>query len=400
MEKKATVSEINAYIKTLMDYDMVLSNIWVIGEISNFKHHWSGHMYMSLKDEQSAIKAVMFKGANSSLTFVPENGMSVMARGKISVFPRDGQYQLYIEEMIVNGAGDLHVAFEKLKEKLKAEGLFDESRKKTIPAFPKTVGVVTSATGAAVRDIINVLSRRFKSANILLYPASVQGEGAAEEIAEGIKFFNKNNCADVLIVGRGGGSIEDLWAFNEEIVARAVAESDIPVISAVGHETDFTICDFVSDLRAPTPSAAAELAVPDSVELLNGLKKSEAQLSQLILTKLDAKCEKIRFFEKHFSPEEAISKIDMNCQNLDSIFNILNKNLNISLEKCEKALGVLAAKADAMSPLKTLSRGYSIVYDEENNIVSNSAELKTGDNISLRLCKGEVNCEVKNIING
>ena len=399
MNKKATVSEINAYIKTLMDYDMVLGDIWIEGEISNFKHHWSGHMYLSLKDENSSIKAVMFKGANEKLKFIPENGMSVLARGRVSVFPRDGQYQLYIEEMVLNGEGDLHVAFEKLKEKLQKEGLFDESRKRALPYFPKTVGIVTSATGAAVRDIINILTRRYKGVNILLYPAAVQGEGAKEEIAKGINFFSREKCADVIIVGRGGGSIEDLWAFNEEIVARAVAECSVPVISAVGHETDFTICDFAADLRAPTPSAAAELAVPDSMELLRKLDFLRQRAERIVSNKFGALNEKINYFQKLVSPAKINMRLDKMSQMLDISFNNIEREMKAKIEKCEKEVSVAAAKLDALSPLKILSRGYSVVFDKDKKILSDAEGIKCGDGISVKLSKGEIECEVTKIKN-
>ena len=397
MNRKATVSEINAYLKNLMDSDLILRDIWISGEISNFKHHYSGHMYMSLKDENSSIRAVMFKGANMGLSFTPEDGMSVLARGRISVFPQGGQYQLYVEEMILNGEGDLHVAFEKLKAKLEKEGLFDVQAKKAIPKFPETVGVVTSATGAAVRDIINVLTRRFKAVNILLHPVLVQGDGAAEEIASAIKKFNIDKSADVLIVGRGGGSIEDLWAFNEEIVARAIYESEIPVISAVGHETDFTISDFVSDLRAPTPSAAAELAVPDSTEVLSYLNSAMATLTKDISGKFFAAEEKTSYFEKLLSPAQISLKIDGNVQRLDNIFTSLENIVNSKLEKLESLLAVNAAKIDAMSPLKILSRGYGVVYGADKKVISDSAMVSVGDDIKIQLHKGEVECEVKKI---
>ena len=256
-----TVSQLNAYVKSIMDSDYNLSDILVSGEISDFTNHYrTGHYYMTLKDEKACIQAVMFKGSNIRLKFMPENGMRVIARGRVSVFERDGKYQLYIDDMQPDGIGSLSIAFEQLKAKLEKEGLFDKSKKPRIPVCPMRVGVVTSPTGAAVRDIVNVLGRRFPLAQIVFCPVQVQGENAAPQIADAIKRFNKGKYADVLIVGRGGGSVEDLWAFNEEIVARAVAGSEIPIISAVGHETDFTICDFAASLRAPTPSAAAELA--------------------------------------------------------------------------------------------------------------------------------------------
>lgn len=249
----ATVSQLNRFIKQMMDGTPILNNIWVKGEISNYKQHYSGHCYLTLKDEGGVLKAVMFKSSALRLAFAPENGMKVLARGRVSVYERDGAYQLYIEEMQPDGVGSLHIAYEQLKAKLLEEGLFDEAHKKPLPQYPSTIGVVTATTGAAVRDIINVLSRRYPCAKVLIYPTLVQGEGASAGIVEAIEYFNHQRCADVLIVGRGGGSIEDLWAFNEEATARAIYASEIPIVSAVGHETDFTIADFVADLRAPTP---------------------------------------------------------------------------------------------------------------------------------------------------
>ena len=274
--KVITVKELNAYIKNMLDSDSNLYGICIRGEISNFKHHYTGHMYMSLKDESASVKAVMFRSGAAGLKFVPKNGMRVMAFGRVSVFERDGQYQLYIDAMSPDGIGQLYAAFEQLKAKLGKMGIFDEEHKKLIPKYPQTVGVVTAPNGAAVRDIINVISRRFPASDIKIYPALVQGAGAADSVCSGIEYFNDKMNADVLIVGRGGGSIEDLWAFNEEKVAMAIYNSKIPVISAVGHETDFTIADFAADLRAPTPSAAAELAVPSAKELKDRFKSFAA----------------------------------------------------------------------------------------------------------------------------
>jgi len=396
-ELYVTVSQINAYIKNILDNTDVLQNVYICGEISNFKHHWSGHMYFSLKDETGILKAVMFKGANYALSFVPENGMSVIARGKISVYPRDGVYQLYIEEMIPNGEGDLHVAFEKLKQKLMKEGLFEEYHKKSIPRFPKTVGVVTSETGAAVRDIINILSRRYKAADILLYPVAVQGAGAAEEIAAAIEYFNSKMCADVLIVGRGGGSIEDLWAFNEEIVARAIFASEIPVISAVGHETDFTIADFVADMRAPTPSAAAELAVPDMSELIQSILFREKKLCTDIEKKVSFYDEKLRAGEKLLSPTGITLRLDNMSQRLDRGFDMLLAASKTKRDKKEMHLINIASKLDALSPLKTLSRGFSRVVDESGKTVTDAAKLNCGDKISVSFSSGSAQCTVDSI---
>ena len=395
MERRiVSVSQINAYIKNAIDSDYLLQNIWIKGEISNFKLHYSGHMYMSLKDGESVIRAVMFKGANASLRFVPENGMQVLARGRISVFPRDGAYQLYIEEMEPEGAGALYVAFEQLKLKLEKEGLFDASRKKALPRFPRCVGVVTSATGAALRDILNIIGRRWPIANICVCPVLVQGEGAAAEICAAVSYFNETNKADVLIVGRGGGSQEDLWAFNEEIVARAVANSRIPVISAVGHETDYTICDFVSDLRAPTPSAAAELCVPDESEVRSMLSSYEKSLSAQLSVSVSRNREKISTysnrlinFKRHLEELEYA---------LDSYTTGLVQVTEKNLEKEKNRLQQNAGKLDAMSPLRVLSRGFTYTTKYGEAIISSSS-LTEGDEISVRFFDGVAECLVKDI---
>jgi exodeoxyribonuclease VII large subunit len=288
-ERVFTVTEINNYIKYLMQNDMLLSHLYVKGEISNFKHHTSGHAYFTLKDADSRIKCVMFKGSASKLKFVPEDGCAVILRGYFSIYERDGQYQLYVEDMIPEGTGSLYKAYEQLKKKLSELGYFDEAKKKKLPFMPQTVGIVTSPTGAAVRDIISIIKRRCPCINIYLYPVQVQGAGAEKEIAEGIRYFNTKGNVDVMIIGRGGGSIEELWAFNEEIVAKAIYESSIPVISAVGHETDFTIADFTADLRAATPSAAAELAVPDKQSLMSKVSQYQYALNSSMTNYINSK---------------------------------------------------------------------------------------------------------------
>ena len=393
MEKTVTVSQINAYIKSRMDCDEILSDIWISGEISNFKLHCSGHMYMSLKDSTGAIRAVMFRSANASLRFKPENGMSVLAHGRVSVYERDGQYQLYITEMRPDGTGDLYLAFEQLREKLKGEGLFDEKRKKSLPKYPSAIGVITSATGAAVRDIINVLSRRFPS-DIRIYPVLVQGAGAAEQIADAVKYFNETKTADVLIVGRGGGSIEDLWAFNEEAVARAVSESEIPVISAVGHETDFTICDFAADLRAPTPSAAAELAVPDLKELLMSIGVAANHIKVVTDGKFRLCASRLDAAEKAVSAKTILHKTEVREQQLDMITSALMHITGTKLMSGESRLGEYGAKLDALSPLKILSRGYSAATGKNGGVIKSSAQCKKGDKINVRLFEGNLGCEV------
>lgn len=391
------VSQINAYIKNTLDADPILQNIWVQGEISNFKLHYSGHMYFSLKDGGGVLRAVMFKGAAASLRFMPENGMQILARGRISLFPRDGAYQLYVEEMEMEGEGALFVAFEKLKAKLRAEGLFEESRKKPIPAYPKCVGVATSATGAAIQDILNILKRRWPMARVVLHPVSVQGEGAAEEIAAAIMQFNMEKEADVLIVGRGGGSQEDLWAFNEEIVARAVAKSEIPVISAVGHETDFTICDFVADLRAPTPSAGAELAVPDIVEVRSALAAIEKRMTNMLALSVSRKREKLRVYANRLLTEKR--RVEELAYTLDSLTTRVETVMREKLEKAERQVLQTATALDALSPLRVLARGYAVA-SKEGKTVRSVETLQKNDAISLRLSDGTVDCRVLNIERG
>ncbi len=398
MERKiVAVSQLNAYIKNTLDGDFLLQNIWVQGEISNFKLHSSGHMYMSLKDDGGVLRAVMFRSAAASLRFVPETGMQVLARGRISVFPRDGAYQLYIEEMEPEGAGALYTAFEQLKEKLDKEGLFSAEHKKQIPKFPARVGIVTSTTGAAIRDILNILKRRWPMVNTVVEPVRVQGEGAAEEIAAAIDKINMENGADVLIVGRGGGSQEDLWAFNTEAVARAVFRSHIPIISAVGHETDFTICDFVADLRAPTPSAAAELAVPDAAEIRQRLEETERRLYTLLSLLISSKKERVHSFENRLSlfgrKTEELSLV------LDDLTTRAINAVNARLNFANQSLAQTAAKLDAMSPLKVLTRGYAVGLSEGKTVRSVQT-LHVGDIVSFRFADGTADCKIKTIHGG
>lgn len=392
MEAKiATVSQINGYVKKILDHNIVLNNIWIKGEISNFKHHYSGHMYITLKDESSVLKAVMFRSSAQSLAFEPSDGMKVLARGRISVYEAGGSYQLYIEEMIPDGVGELYIAYEQLKKQLEAEGLFDEAHKKSIPRFPKTVGVVTAPTGAAVRDIINVISRRYPMAEIIIYPAQVQGVGAAQSVVRAIEYFNATGEADTLIVGRGGGSIEDLWAFNEEITARAIFASDIPIISAVGHETDFTIADFVADLRAPTPSAAAEIAVPSVIELRNRIHTDENRISRNIAGRIESS----RLLLKRFKMKTPKDRIDDYNLKLDSLLRNMHSNFKMKDMSLKRQLASLAAKLDALSPLQTLSRGYSIPTKDDGTVIRSVKEMNTGTQFTLRLKDGNADCVVK-----
>ncbi len=395
MERRiVAVSQLNAYIKNTLDSDFLLQNIWVRGEISNFRPHYSGHMYMSLKDSDGLMRAVMFKGAAMSLRFVPENGMQVLARGRVSVYPRDGAYQLYIEEMEPEGAGALHIAFEQTKARLEKEGLFAPERKKPIPRFPHCVGVATSATGAAVQDIFNILRRRWPMAKIVLHPVAVQGEGAAAEISAAIDLFNTEKEADVLIVGRGGGSTEDLWAFNEEIVARAVAASDIPVISAVGHETDFTICDFAADLRAPTPSAAAELAVPDGAEILLQLSAAEKRLTSVLALSVSKRRERLQR-QVHRMAVQKRRMEDLQ-YTVDTLTTRAVNAITGKIERGQLGFTQTAAKLHALSPLQVLARGYS-VSTKDGAAVRSVEALRIGDDISVRFADGTADCTVNTV---
>ena len=389
-----TVTDLNKYIKSKIDSDEMLNNVLVKGEISNFKNHYTGHMYFTLKDENSLIKCVMFKTYTTHLSFMPKDGMKVIILGSVSVFERDGVYQVYAKAIKQDGLGSLYEAYEKLKAKLSAEGLFDEGYKKKIPFMPKTIGVLTSNTGAVIRDIINVSTRRNPKVHIRLYPVPVQGTGAGEKIAEGIEFMNKNNLADVLIIGRGGGSLEDLWPFNEEVVARAIYNSKIPIISAVGHETDFTIADFVADLRAPTPSAAAELAVQNiddvkstlflyNTRYKNALKK-KIQLMRLSYEKCMAR-------QAYKNPTQKINEqyiiIDMKVKTMQN-------KIQLTLKEERTKFIKQVSKLDTLSPLKTLARGYSIVTDNSKKIIKSVKDLKENQNINIKLADGEKQAKV------
>lgn len=389
-----TVTDLNKYIKGRIDNDEMLNNVLVKGEISNFKNHYTGHMYFTLKDENSLIKCVMFKTYTTHLSFMPKDGMKVIVLGGVSVFERDGVYQIYAKAMKEDGLGNLYVAYEELKNKLSNEGLFDEKYKKPIPFMPKTIGVLTSNTGAVIRDIINVSTRRNPNVNIRLYPVPVQGSGAGEKIAEGIEFMNKNKLADVLILGRGGGSIEDLWPFNEEVVARAIFNSKIPIISAVGHETDFTIADFVADLRAPTPSAAAELAVANIDDVRENLRAYNNRYKVSLKKKIELmkmSYEKCMTRQAFKNPTQKINEqfmlIDMKVKSLQN--SVL---LKIKEDKTKFVKEV--AKLDALSPLKTLTRGYSIISKQDGRIAKEVRDLSQGEKVSIRLSDGKVDAQV------
>jgi len=385
-----TVTDLNKYIKNKIDGDEMLNNVLVKGEISNFKNHYTGHMYFTLKDENSLIKCVMFKSYTTHLSFMPKDGMKVMVLGRVSVFERDGVYQIYAKAMKEDGLGSLYTAYEELKKKLEQEGLFAESHKKKIPFMPKTIGVLTSNTGAVIRDIINVSTRRNPGVHIRLYPVPVQGPGAAEKIAEGIKFMNENKLADVLIIGRGGGSLEDLWPFNEEIVARAIYDSELPIISAVGHETDFTIADFVADLRAPTPSAAAELAVANIEDVRETLKLYNNRYKVALKKKIELmrlSYEKCMARPAYKNPTQ---KINEQYMVIDMKVKALQNSMMLKLKEAKTSFVKETAKLDSLSPLKTLTRGYSIVTKQESGKVIKSVDdLNSGEKVNLRLSDGQ-----------
>jgi exodeoxyribonuclease VII large subunit len=392
-----SVSEINRYIREIISGDLNLSDIWVKGEISNYKYHYSGHMYFTLKDEKSLIKSVMFRSQASRLKFHPENGMKVIVRGYVSVFERDGQYQLYVEEMLPDGMGSLYLAFEQLKNKLEKEGLFDSQYKKKIPFLPSSIGVITSLTGAVIRDIINVLSRRFENFNLMLYPVSVQGVQAASTISRAIKRLNQLNCVDVIILARGGGSLEELWAFNEEQVARSIFESKIPVISAVGHETDFTIADFVADLRAPTPSAAAELVVPEKRALKQKNRDLRQRLQNAILKNIDINRTNLRRHNESIVFRQPYNRINQEKMRLDSLERNLILALTNQKEKEKAKMKFLIEKLNVLSPLNILARGYSIVkLKESNKLVKSVEDINAGDNIEINVVDGLIEAIVIN----
>ncbi|CAN7708723.1 exodeoxyribonuclease VII large subunit [Paenibacillus sp. LjRoot56] len=439
--KILSVKDLNRYIKLLLEGDSRLQDVWVRGEISNFTHHSSGHMYFTLKDADGRLKSIMFASHNQKLGFIPKEGTKVIARGNISVYERDGAYQFYVTAMQPDGIGSLYLAFEQLKKKLETEGLFAPQRKKPIPRFPRAIGVITSPTGAAIRDVIITLQRRYPSIPILLYPVLVQGTQAAPSIVKAIEAMNRLGEADVLIVGRGGGSLEELWAFNEEIVARAIAASAIPIISAVGHETDFTIADFVADLRAPTPTAAAELAVPHHLELKQQLSQQAQRLHYGLLQQLRRKQERLERAKRSpfltnprrqllMQPAERLDRLAeqlgyrmrqrltelaqrrMKLERRLSSFNpteqavMARRRLDTSKRQMLTAMQTLLRSKkqewqssvrhlDALSPLKVMQRGYSLAYDEqEKQLIRSVAQVNIGDRLSIRLKDGKIQCQV------
>lgn len=389
-EKIYSVSEINNFISDIFDRDTVLRNVQVQGEVSNFKRYPSGHCYFTLKDKGGVLKAVMFRSRAVSLRFEPQNGDTVIAVGRIGVFERDGVYQLYTDLLLQQGAGDLMLAFEQLKIRLEAEGLFAEEHKKQLPLNPRCVGIVTSSAGAAVRDIITVSRRRNPGIKLILYPVKVQGEGAAAEIAKAISFFNKQKLADVLIVGRGGGSIEELWAFNEEKTVRAVAASKIPIISAVGHETDFTLCDFAADKRAATPSQAAEIAVADTSEYnrrIENLRERCCAAMQKLISYQEHELEKLNNSWALKDPERLFADKSLQTDAaLKNLFNSMEKRLQNSKHQFE----VQAARLDSLSPLAVLKRGYTVTQDSDYKIVTSAAQVRWGDELVTTVADGKI----------
>ena len=393
-----TVSQLNIYAKSVIDQDPNLNNVFVAGEISNFVDHYrSGHLYMSIKDGSASIKAVMFASNASRLKFKPENGMSVIIRGRVSIYERDGQYQLYIDDMQPDGIGSLSLAFEQLKERLAKEGLFSQEHKKTIPSIPSKIAVISSPTGAAVQDVLNVLGRRFPLSEIIFAGVKVQGDGSAEQICTAIEKINKLNAADVIIIARGGGSAEDLWEFNNEKLAYAIFNSVIPIISGVGHETDFTICDFVADLRAPTPSAAAELAVPDANQQYFYVSALRNMLDTLINEKL-FDCE--TRFAKICESDVLTNPISIieNCEEyVESLTKSLFESLNEKIKDLSADFSVLCSSLDNLSPLKVLARGYSIVK-KDDDIISSADNIQKDDKIEIKFSNGSAKAQILEVI--
>ena len=388
-----TVSELNNYIKSIFESDRRLSSVTVKGEISNFVAHRSGHFYFSLKDAEGQLRAVMFRSSAMRLKFLPESGMKVIISGSVTVYPRDGSYQIYVNSMQPDGIGALYLAYEQLKERLMSEGLFDESNKKALPKYPKRIGVITSPTGAAVRDILNVTARRYPLADIYLYPALVQGEGAEASLIRGVDYFDKSGLVDVVIIGRGGGSIEDLWAFNSEALARRIFVANVPIVSAVGHEIDFTICDFVSDLRAPTPSAAAEIVVPDLRELLLRIDGCSERAVIALERSIERAYERLDRVKSSRCFVDIQSMFMQRYTELDGAKDRLSKAVGELLRKTRDRLALNAEKLSVMNPLAVLSRGYSIT-ESRGEVLRGVEGIKCGDEIKVILRDGSISAKV------
>ncbi len=399
--RAVTVSELNDFVKRIFDLTPQFSDIYVHGEISNFKDHYStGHFYFTLKDESSSVRAVMFNTYASRIKFKPENGMKVTVHGRVSVYPRDGQYQIYCDSMEPLGIGALYAAYEQLKKKLSEKGLFDSSHKKALPAYPSRVGVITSATGAAVRDIINVAGRRWPVAEITVFPALVQGDGAVPSLIAGLKYFNTTNSADVIIIGRGGGSLEDLWAFNSEQLAYEIYSSEIPVISAVGHETDFTIADFVSDVRAPTPSAAAEIAVPDRAELIKKLQHYAARQKTCIESLISENAGELKGLSRSRFLTDPLAFVEDRTVQLGQLSDRLSRETASIIENNRTKTAALSGMLNSLSPLSVLSRGYSTVRDRGGKILKSVSGIRAGDEVTVSMSDGSFNANIISVDGG
>ena len=394
-EKYIKISEINNYIKSLVDNDFFLNKVYLKGEISNFKNHTRGHLYFTLKDEDSRISAVMFSSSASKLLFTPEDGMNVLVTGRISCYPAAGTYQIYVEKMEQDGVGNLYVLFEQLKEKLSKEGLFNEDHKLQIPKYPNKIGIITAPTGAAIKDILSTIKRRYPLCETILFPALVQGEDAKFDIVKQIKKAEEFDL-DVLIIGRGGGSIEDLWAFNEEIVARAIFDCPIPTISAVGHEIDYTISDFVADLRAPTPTGAAEMAVPTIIEMDNALNNYKIRLNKAIKNLVNQKFILLRNIKNSYVLKNPLSLYEIKEQKLDSLIDKLNMTFNNIININRVKLDNLINSIETLNPIRTLNRGYTMVK-KDDKIITNFSKLKKEDEISIVTKECVIKSSIKDI---
>lgn len=396
--KTLSVSEINHYIKRLLISDPILSNIHVKGEISNFKLHSSGHMYFTLKDEHGKIACIMFKGKAEKLRITPQDGMNVVVKGYISLYERDGQYQLYVNEIESAGLGDLYVAFQNLKESLQKEGLFHPNNKKPLPFIPQKIGIITSPTGSAIKDIISVIKRRFHKVDLYIFPVLVQGQQAAPSIVKAIELCNTFKEIEVIILGRGGGSIEELWAFNEEVVARAIHHSRIPIISAVGHETDFTIADFTADVRAQTPSAAGELAVPKLTDLLETINTFHKRLIYAMNTKVTEEKQRIATIKNNYYFKYPLNYVYDEKQHLDYLYKNLLRNTYNKINQKQEQLKSTGDLLNSLSPLSIFSRGYAIALDEKNHVIKSVNNIKIDDTINISLLDGRINTRVMSIL--
>lgn len=391
-----TVTDLNVYVRSLLSKESKIQNIWVKGEISNFTHHNGMHMYFVLKDENSEINCAMFKSHNKDIDFEPEEGLEVLCRGDVGLYLPRGQYQLVVKEMIPGGKGKLYLKYEQLKKKLKEEGLFEEKHKKPIPYLPRKIGIVTSAEGAALRDMVRSLRDRFENIDIMMAPAKVQGEGSAEEIVGSIKKLGEMDV-DTIIVGRGGGSIEDLWSFNEEIVARAIFKAKTPIVSAVGHETDFLISDFVSDARAKTPTAAAELVVPEKKELLIKLREYKRRSDVALKNRVSSLREKIENIKKSRSFTEPLRMLEDRIQELDEIHSKITKNWKQYLKEKKQKLETQEERLKALGPNETMGRGYSIIMDDEGDLITSVEDVNEGESIDIRMIDGELKAKIKEV---